>query len=223
MKSEYVILLIVMLLIIIELVFILCMLIPRKDEYIKIKEKLLNANGSIKSQGLLYRFVKRLFDITISFSALLFFLPFFLLALLLLKLNGVKSPLKIVNCIGFKNNVAKVYKFNVQYKNEKDISISKFLWKSGLDGLPIFYSVLKGDLTLIGLRKIPLDQKSCEHNLCFLYNYEKPGFLSVGKFIPIKGYSAQEVDVLYLKTRSILFDMKLLRYMLRKALLVSVK
>lgn len=223
MKSEYLLLLLFMLFTIIELVLTLFILIPIKDEYIGIQKVLLAANGNVGKNDYLYKFIKRLFDIVVSFVVLIMMFPLLVSIVLVMLLTGRHNPLVKNYYIGYRRNIVKVYKFNVCDKNGNYTKIGYFLWKSGLDLLPVFYSVLAGDITLIGLRKISIYPSKDEQNSLNSYNYEKPGLLSVSKFIHIKDLSSNEIEMLYLKSRDILFDLKLFHYMARKALFISVK
>lgn len=223
MKSEYLLLLFFMLFTIIELVLTLFILIPIKDEYIGIQKVLLADNGRVDRNDYLYKLIKRLFDIVISFIVLIMMFPLLAFIALVMLLMRVHNPLVKNKYIGYHRNIVNVYKFNVCDTNGNYTKIGYFLWKSGLDLLPVFYSVLMGDITLIGLRKISICPSKDEQNLLSLYNYEKPGMLSVSKFIHIKDFTSNEIEILYLKSRDILFDLKLFHYMVRKALFISVK
>lgn len=131
--------------------------------------------------------MKRFFDIIFSLCALIFFLPLGIAIALLIKLS-LKGPLfyscmrigknhKLISCWKFRTMVWDADKklkellkdpyikkeWETYYKIKDDPRvhfIGKFLRKTSLDELPQFWSVLKGDLSVVGPR--PVTQEEVE-------------------------------------------------------------
>lgn len=115
--------------------------------------------------------IKRIFDIVITMALLTFFLPFFILIAIIIKLDSSGPVLFIQERVGFKNKRFKILKFRTMfhksqyflpYTIENDPRITQFgriLRTFNLDELPQFFNVLKGEMSLIGPRPISVDDK----------------------------------------------------------------
>lgn len=123
---------------------------------------------------------KRIGDIAISLTALVLLLPFFLLIAVLIKLFSKGPVFYEWRIIGQNGRKITSYKFrtmldgaeqieqdlrahgnnemkNVYFKLKEDCrvtSLGKFLRKFSIDEFPSLYTVLKGDLTLVGPRPV---------------------------------------------------------------------
>lgn len=127
-------------------------------------------------------FGKRLFDFSISLVSLLFFLPFLAGIGLIIKLDSRGPILYKSKRYGCKGRVFHMYKFRsmtkdaekmisqLRHQNEVDGPIFKiredpritrigaFLRRYSLDELPQLINVLRGDMSLVGPRPLPIDQ-----------------------------------------------------------------
>lgn len=126
-----------------------------------------------KTSFLWYRdFIKRIFDIILSFSALVFFCIPMIIISICIKIDSPKEPILFKQIRVGKNGVPFViYKFRTmkseaphQMSTETFINPQKYitkiggkLRKSSLDELPQLFNVLIGNMSLIGPR--PLIQK----------------------------------------------------------------
>jgi UDP-GlcNAc:undecaprenyl-phosphate GlcNAc-1-phosphate transferase len=174
--------------------------------------------------------LKRLFDALISMVVLIVFLPIWILLGLLIKLNFKGSPLVKRGCLGKAEAIIGIYKFKVSreelgWENSAFPSkiphglLGRFLSNSGLEKIPIFLNILKGEMSLVGPE--PLCQETFEKlssNLPLLPKrlYVKPGLFSLAK---IKGRfkdfaeGAKEYlrdDLFYMENMSLLLDLKTL-------------
>lgn len=110
-------------------------------------------------------FLKRLFDIIISFFVLLLGSPLFILLAILVRVKLGGPVLFTQDRPGKDGKVFKLYKFRTM-TNERDengellpdeIRLTKFgqlLRSTSLDELPEFFNILKGEMSLIGPRPL---------------------------------------------------------------------
>ncbi len=123
---------------------------------------------------------KRALDIAISFVGLLALLPVFLIVSLLIKFYTPGPVFFIQDRVGFNKRRFKLYKFRTMIQGAEQkikeleelnevsgpvfkimddpriTSIGKFLRKSSIDEFPQLFNVLKGDMSLVGPRPLPV-------------------------------------------------------------------
>jgi exopolysaccharide biosynthesis polyprenyl glycosylphosphotransferase len=124
--------------------------------------------------------IKRVLDTLLSLLCLILFAPFLLMAAALVKLSSPGPIFFVQKRVGLNKRLISVYKFrtmvtnaeqeqaDLEHLNEvggpvfkiKDdpriTGIGKFLRKSSIDELPQLFNVLKGDMSLVGPRPLPV-------------------------------------------------------------------
>jgi UDP-GlcNAc:undecaprenyl-phosphate GlcNAc-1-phosphate transferase len=173
--------------------------------------------------------LKRLFDALISLVVLIAFLPIWILFGLLSKLNFKGSPLVKRGCLGKAKGIIGIYKFRVSKEEpgwEKSSLTSnlpqgiwgRFLRSSGLEKIPLFLNILKGEMSLVGpepLSPETFEKLSLNFPLLPKRLYVKPGLFSLAK---IKGKFKDYVDgakeclsydLSYIENMSFYFDAKI--------------
>ena len=143
-------------------------------------------------------FIKRLFDIVLSFIGLILLSPILIPIMIILALTGEKEIFYFQKRKGQGNRDFYVWKFATMDKNSPNIgagiitladdprvtTVGKYLRQSKINELPQLINVFKGDMSLVGPR--PLLQKSFD-----LYPAEvqdeiyqnKPGITGIGSLI----------------------------------------
>jgi lipopolysaccharide/colanic/teichoic acid biosynthesis glycosyltransferase len=110
-------------------------------------------------------FFKRTVDIILSFVLLVFFAPLFLLIAIAIKLTSGDPIIFSQKRVGKDGKLFRLYKFRTLYANTNPYALTptksddpriaplgKFLRETGLDELPQFVNVLKGEMSIVGPR-----------------------------------------------------------------------
>ena len=142
---------------------------------IKDLEFLRKKNKSI----LIYKFVKRCFDVASSIIAIVLLSPVFIVVAVLVKLDSKGTAFFAHERLGLNGKKIKVYKFrtmlsnalqilndmpdsmksefeeNFKFENDPRVTkLGKFLRESSLDELPQLINIIKGDMSVVGPRPI---------------------------------------------------------------------
>lgn len=147
----------------------------------------------------MYKFLfKRLFDLILSFIAILILSPLLIPVILGLLLTGEHYVFYLQERIGFKNKKFSVYKFATMLKNSPSIGsglhttigdnrilpMGGFLRKTKINELPQLLNIFKGNMSIIGPR--PLVDKTFNPYSDIvkknIYNV-KPGLSGIGSII----------------------------------------
>lgn len=184
-----------------------------------------------------YEKIKRFFDICLSAAALVVLSPLLLVIAILIYLEDKGPVIYSQTRIGKDGRAFKLYKFrsmcvdadeklkDLQKLNERDgpvfkikndprvTKIGKFIRKTCIDELPQLVNIIKGDMSLVGPRP-PLPNEVEQYN-----SYQKQRLLVVPGLTCYwqiqKGEETTfdewvELDLKYIKERSILLDFRLI-------------
>ena len=171
--------------------------------------------------------IKRIFDITVTSIVLLLVCIPMLMVALLIKLTSKGPVLYWSNRVGKNNRIFRMPKFRTMCIDTPAVAthllttpanylttLGGFLRNTSLDELPQLYSVLKGDMTIVGPRPALFNQDDLielrtERGVQVL----TPGLTGWAQIngrdelpIPIK----VEFDEYYLKHRSFIFDLSII-------------
>jgi O-antigen biosynthesis protein WbqP len=170
--------------------------------------------------------MKRIFDIISSLIALLVLGVPMLVIALLVKLTSKGSVLHWSDRIGKNNVIFKMPKFRTMRIDTPDVAthllanpdfyltpFGKFLRQSSLDELPQLFSILKGDMSIVGPRPALFNQEDLiELRTAKGVHRLTPGLTGWAQIngrdelpIPVK----VEFDEYYLKNRSFMLDMRI--------------
>jgi O-antigen biosynthesis protein WbqP len=179
--------------------------------------------------------MKRLFDLCSVLLALLFFALPFLLVAVLVRLTSSGPVLYWSDRLGQHNKLFSMPKFRTMRVDTPAVAthlllepeqfltpVGSFLRKSSLDELPQLWSVLKGDMSLVGPRPALFNQEDLiklrtEHGVHLL----KPGITGWAQVngrdeLPIPDKVKLDVD--YKHRQSLLFDLKIIALTILKVL-----
>jgi len=178
--------------------------------------------------------VKRFFDITVSFVALILLLPLFLFLAVCIKMDSKGTVFFRQERIGQFGKAFNILKFRTMRTNAENgipqlstaddsrvTRFGRFLRKYRLDELPQFWNVLKGEMSIVGPRpeRAFYIKKIMEiaPYYCLVYKV-RPGLTSWG---PIRiGYSNTveqmverlNYDIIYIENMSLTTDLKILLF-----------
>lgn len=183
------------------------------------------------------RILKRIFDLIISFSYLILFLPLFFVVAILIKIDSRGPILISLNRVGQRGKNFKLYKFRSMVENAHQIKaqllkyseregplfkmkndpritkIGRWLRKWSIDELPQLINVLKGEMSLVGPRphepeEVAQYQKQHKQLLTI-----KPGITGLAQ---ISGRSElpfdeeAKLDIYYIENWSLGLDLQIL-------------
>ena len=183
-----------------------------------------------KVKGPYEAFVKRLFDIVISFLVILLFSWLYLILAIVVRVHLGSPVIFTQERPGKNGKIFKMYKFR-SMSNARDEKgellpdwkrlnkFGKILRSTSLDELPEFFNILKGDMSFVGPR--PLLVKYLEHYNHFeMRRHEvRPGLTGLAQ---VSGRAALswkekfEKDVEYVDNISFLMDLKIVLKTVKK-------
>ena len=191
-------------------------------------------------------YFKRALDILISSLLIAVSFPILVIIAIAIKLDSGGSVFYSSLRAGCRYKVFKLYKFrtmcmdadllidSLNHLNQYDASensqakflkiindpritkVGKFLRKTSLDELPQLFNVLKGDMSLVGNRPLPLYEASSLTTNAYVPRFMAPAGITGLWQVTKRGYekmSANErinLDILYAKKRSFLLDLKIM-------------
>lgn len=174
--------------------------------------------------------LKRVFDISLAISGIVVLLPLIMITYLLVKLTSNGPALYWSQRVGRQNRIFLMPKFRSMKIGTPQIAthlmnqrtnpdsfltpVGSFIRKSSLDELPQLWSVLKGDMSIVGPRPALFNQDDLislrtEKNVHIL----KPGITGLAQIngrdeIPIPNKVA--LDAYYLSHQSLWLDLKII-------------
>lgn len=177
-----------------------------------------------------YQIVKRIFDITMATITLIFVAPLVLLVSLAIIIDSPGPLMYQVVRLGHKGRIFKYYKFRTMRVDSELLNtgpvfdlrrdpritrVGSLLRKTGIDELPLFLSVLKGDMSFVGPRAaLPLEVEHYSENQRRRFEV-KPGLTGYWQVFGKNSSTTDlnkmiEMDLEYIDKQSLLMDLKIL-------------
>tara|TARA_B100000963_G_scaffold332848_1_gene324694 strand:- start:2210 stop:2842 length:633 start_codon:yes stop_codon:yes gene_type:complete len=169
-------------------------------------------------------FLKRIVDFVLSLLGLLILLPIYLVIIFLIKIN-LGSPIFFKqDRPGLNEKIFNIYKFrtmtiefdqhgNLLPDENRLTKFGKFLRSTSLDELPSLWSVLKGDMSLVGPRPLLVEYLPFFSDSQARRHEVRPGitgWAQVNGRNAISWEEKFELDIWYVDNLSILLDIKIL-------------
>jgi len=207
-------------------------------QVLQYKERQFNVEDNIKfAKKANYYFIKRSIDILGALFGILLLSPILLVTALLIVIESKGSPIFIQTRVGKKGKLFKMYKFRSmvvdaetlidKLKDKNEMSgpmfkikedprvtrIGKFIRKTSIDELPQLFNVLKGDMSLVGPRP------NLPREVSQFTSYQKqkllakPGITCYWQVMGRNNIGFEqwiELDIKYIKERSLRIDLKLI-------------
>ncbi|WP_226655248.1 sugar transferase [Pseudalkalibacillus hwajinpoensis] len=185
-----------------------------------------------------YLFLKRLVDVLGAASGILLLAPIYIFVAILIKVEDSQGPVFFKQKrIGKNGSEFNMYKFRSMVSNAEELlndlleqneatgamfkmkndpritKVGRFIRKTSIDELPQLWNVLKGEMSLVGPRP-PLPREVAEYT-----EYDRNRLLVVPGCTGLWQVSGRsdigfkemvELDLLYIKNRSLFFDMKIM-------------
>lgn len=168
--------------------------------------------------------MKRLFDLTLSFSLIILLIPFILLICLLVwifhgrpvlfrqKRPGYKG--KIFELIKFRTMLDSIDELGIPLDDDKRITkFGEFLRSTSLDELPELINVLNGQMSLVGPRPLLEEYLDLYSESEFRRHEVKPGITGWAQINGRNNLSWRqkfELDIWYVDNHSFWLDLKIL-------------
>ena len=197
-----------------------------------------NANYTEYKKSKLYEITKRLMDILLSLIAIIFLMPIFIIVAIAIKIEDPKGKIIFTQeRNGVYPTTFKMYKFRSMVHNAEELleelnnqneltgpvfkmkedpritKVGKFIRKTSIDELPQLFNILKGDMSLVGPRP-PIPREVEKYNEYQLQRLSvKPGLTCIWQVSGRNSIDFDqwiELDLQYIRERSILLDIKLI-------------
>ena len=177
--------------------------------------------------------MKRFFDLVFSLIVLFMFLPLLILIAILVRLKFGSPVYFKQDRPGLNEEIFVLYKFRTMNNDfnkrgliKPDIArltnFGKFLRSTSLDELPGFWSVLKGDMSLVGPRPLLVEYLPLYSKKQSRRHEVKPGitgWAQVNGRNEIGWEEKFDLDVWYVENQSFWLDIKILYMTFRKVIL----
>lgn len=200
--------------------------------------ELLRQKTELVNDHALYLIIKRLIDIVGATIGLIIASPIMLIVAILIKLEDPKGPILFSQLRnGEYPNTFKMYKFRSMYVDAEErlhelmhlneqsgpafkikddpriTKVGKFIRRTSLDELPQLFNILKGEMSIVGPRPaLPREvEQYTDHQKQRLF--VKPGLTCIWQVSGRNNIGFEEwveLDIEYIKTRSLWLDIKLI-------------
>ena len=190
----------------------------------------LNHTQNIQQRGFgMYRFIKRTFDIVVSFTGLLLLSWLLLITAIAIKLESKGPVIFKQDRLGKGGKVFKIYKFRSMcvgaektgsgvYSGKGDTrvtKIGKIIRATSIDELPQLVNILKGDMSLIGPRPPltyhpwPVDQYTEEQFQMFSVRPGVTGWAQINGRKDVEWNKRIQLNCWYTQNVSFMLDLKI--------------
>ena len=197
-------------------------------------------NGTVivkPNRSLVYRFIKRTFDIAASLAGLLVLSPILLITAIAIYIDDPGPVLFFQERDGLNGEIFKMWKFRSMYKNAPELRakmeaqnemdgpafkmkndpritrVGRFIRKTSIDELPQLVNILFGDMSVVGPRPLPTYETAQLNETQRQRLLVKPGLVC---YWQISGRSSisfdewMEMDYRYINNASLFTDLSII-------------
>ena len=163
--------------------------------------------------------MKRVFDLLTSIVLLILLVPFIASLILVYGVSGSWPILFSQNRLGLKESEFKLLKFRTLKADEnlslqdRSFTLGNWLRRTSLDELPQLLNVIKGEMSLVGPRPLPLNYQALFSEAQRLRFQVKPGITGLTQVNGGAQLSWDQkfaYDVKYVQNKSLVGDIKIL-------------
>jgi lipopolysaccharide/colanic/teichoic acid biosynthesis glycosyltransferase len=172
--------------------------------------------------GLYARGLKRGLDVALALAAAPVVLPLIVLCAATIWMLG-RAPLESHALVGRSGRTFRVWRFRVHARDAHGVlratGLGRFMRRSGLELLPLWWNVLVGDMSLVGPRALIPSQRGLYPGLA--YRRLRPGVTGYWQIAGLHGTTFAErakIDAEYAAVLSLRVDLLLMRRVLGAAL-----
>ena len=183
----------------------------------------------------MYKITKRIFDIIFATVGILVFFPILVVVAISVKLTSPGGVIYWSDRIGVNNTIFKMPKFRTMRLNTPSVAthllekpetyltpIGSFLRKTSLDELPQFYSILKGDMSVVGPRPALYNQydliKLRTENGIHMLLPGMTGWAQVNGRDDISIKEKVAIERVYLQRNNFFFDVRIILITIRNVI-----
>jgi lipopolysaccharide/colanic/teichoic acid biosynthesis glycosyltransferase len=156
-------------------------------------------------------------DYGVSLLALIFISPILLLTTILVKLIALGSVFEPYYVLGAREKQFTTWKFRTHYadpaRRTVDYPFARWLYRLGLDKLPQFINILRGEMSLVGPRPIPAARAAVYQEWLPTLLAVKPGFTGPWVVGAREVQSLEDeirLDLYYIRSWTIWLDIQIL-------------
>jgi len=177
--------------------------------------------------------MKRLIDILFGLTGFISLIPVYIFIAILIKFDSKGPIIFWSKRFGKNNKLYKMPKFRTMYQDTPQVAshllkdseryiskFGKFLRKYSLDELPQIYSILMGDMSIIGPRPALFNQSDLiKLRIKYKIDKLKPGLTGWAQVNGRDTLSIKEkvaLETFYLENRTLLIDMKIIYLTIKK-------
>ena len=161
--------------------------------------------------------LKNMLDYGVSFLALVLVSPLLLLTMLFVKIVAPGSVFEPYHVLGAHQKPFTTWKFRTHYadpaRRTVDYPLAWWLYRLGLDKLPQFINILRGEMSLVGPRPIPVARAAVYQEWLPTLLAVKPGFTGpwvVGAREVLTLEDEIRLDLYYIRNWTIWLDLQIL-------------
>lgn len=190
---------------------------------------------------MMYKYIKRILDVTTAVLGLILAFPILLIVSVLIKVESRGDVIFKQERLGLHGKVFKIYKFRsmrvgaekegsgvYSFKGDSRVTaVGRVIRATSIDELPQFINVIKGDMSIVGPRPVltyhpwTIDKYTEEQLHMFDVRPGITGWAQVNGRKSVEWPRRIELNLEYVREISLIFDLKIIALTVLKVLLIT--